>query len=151
VELRCQVDDMDPRLYGHLLERLLVAGARDVYFAPIQMKKNRPGTLVVVLACETGAGELGQILLDETTTLGYRWLPVERLERPRRHVRVRTPYGMVRVKVTVDDEGETVATPEYEDCRALASRREVPLRRVLDEARAAWLRRGGGSRRRSGR
>jgi uncharacterized protein (TIGR00299 family) protein len=151
VELRCQVDDMDPRLFGHLMERLLAAGARDVYFAPIQMKKNRSGTLVVVLATETGAGNLGRILLDETTTLGYRWLPVERLERPRRHDRVRTPFGMVRVKVTEDEEGETVATPEYEDCRELAGRRGVPLRRVLDEAKAAWLRKIGPARQRTGR
>jgi uncharacterized protein (TIGR00299 family) protein len=151
VELRCQVDDMDPRLFGHLMERLLAAGACDVYFAPIQMKKNRPGTLVVVLATETGAGDLGRILLDETTTLGYRWLPVERLERPRRHVRVRTPYGMVRIKVTEDEEAETVATPEYEDCRKLAARRGVPLRRVLDEARSAWLRKAGRARRRTAR
>jgi uncharacterized protein (TIGR00299 family) protein len=151
VELRCQVDDMDPRLFGHLMERLLAAGACDVYFAPIQMKKNRPGTLVVVLATETEAGDLGRILLDETTTLGYRWLPVERYERPRRHVRVRTRYGMVRIKVTEDDGVETVATPEYEDCRKLAARRGVPLRRVLQEARSAWLRRAGRGRRRTGR
>ena len=88
-EIRARVyEDLDPRLFGHLMERLLDEGARDVYFAPIQMKKNRPGTLVVALSDPARAGDLGRILLDETTTLGYRWQPVGRVERARRRIQV---------------------------------------------------------------
>ncbi|MFQ5720357.1 MAG: nickel pincer cofactor biosynthesis protein LarC, partial [Acidobacteriota bacterium] len=137
VELACEIDDMDPRLFGHLFDVLLAAGARDVHTAVIQMKKQRPGTHVTVLARPQDVITLGTILLDETTTLGYRIRPVERVERVRRHVTVRTRYGPVRLKVSGDDLAATVATPEYEDCRRLARKKKVPLRAVLAAARAA--------------
>ncbi len=141
VEIRAQMDDADPRLLGHLMDRLLDDGALDVYFAPIQMKKNRPGVLVVILARREAAGALGRRLLDETPTLGYRVVAVERQERERRWEKVRTPYGSVRMKVADDDAGAPLATPEYEDCRRLAQARDIPLRRVLEAAAAAWSRR----------
>ena len=153
MEIRCQIDDMDPRIFGYLCECLLAAGARDVYLCPVQMKKGRPGTLVVILADGDRIGDLGTILLAETTTLGYRLIPVTRVERSRRHVRVKTPYGPVCMKVSDHGPGEPLATPEYEDCRTLASRHRVPLRRVLAAAVAAYGRqsasRRGGARRRS--
>ncbi len=139
VELRCQLDDMDPRLFGHLSTCLLEAGALDVYLSPVQMKKGRPGTLLVVLCQEISAGSLGQILLQETPTLGYRLHRVERVERPRHHENVSTPWGAVRIKVSLAGDLEPVATPEYEDCRRLARRHGVPLRRVLATAQAAWV------------
>lgn len=150
VELSCQIDDMDPRLYGHLFDRLLDGGARDVFSSPIQMKKQRPGTLVVVLARPEDAGQLGRILLDETTTLGYRMQRVERVERARRHVTIRTPFGPVRIKLSDDDRGAPLATPEYEDCRRLALKKGVPLREVLAAARSAFQQ-PGRPRRRQGR
>ncbi len=140
MEIRSQIDDMDPRVFGYVCDRLLTAGARDVYLSPVQMKKGRPGTLIVILADRDRVGGLGTILLDETTTLGYRLVPVTRVERSRRHVRVKTPYGPVRMKVSDQGPGEPLATPEYEDCRTLARRRKVPLRRVLAAAVAAWER-----------
>ncbi|TDI46269.1 MAG: DUF111 family protein, partial [Acidobacteria bacterium] len=140
MEIRCQIDDMDPRIFGYLCDRLLAAGARDVYLCPVQMKKGRPGTLIVILADRDRIGVLGTILLDETTTLGYRLAPVTRVERSRRHVQVTTPFGPVRMKVSDSGPGAPLATPEYEDCRALARRNRVPLRRVLAAAVAAWER-----------
>lgn len=147
VELRCQLDDLDPRVYGHLSQRLLDTGARDVYLSPVQMKKGRPGTLIVILCDAAEADTLGAILLDETPTMGYRMHTVRRVERPRRQERVATQYGAVRIKVSDSGPGEAVATPEYEDCRRLALRRRVPLRRVLAAAQEAWWKKnqGGGS------
>ncbi|MFQ5670828.1 MAG: nickel pincer cofactor biosynthesis protein LarC [Acidobacteriota bacterium] len=138
MELRCHIDDMDPRFYGHLTELLLEEGARDVYLSPIQMKKGRPGTLLVVLADPPRVEHLGRLLLRETPSLGYRMHPVSRVERQRRLVSVHTAYGVIRVKVSDDNAGEPVATPEYEDCRRLARSRNLPLRRVVEAARAAW-------------
>ena len=140
VEIRTQIDDMDPRLFGHLSELLLEQGARDVYLCPVYMKKGRPGTLVVILADAAQAGSLGDILLQETTTLGYRVIPVTRVERPRRMVRISTTYGTVRVKVADQDSADPLATPEYEDCRKLARRHGKPLRTIIAAAMEAWQR-----------
>ena len=138
VEIRTQIDDMDPRLHGYLCERLLEEGARDVYLCPVYMKKGRPGTLVVILSAADRAENLGGILLEETTTLGYRLTPVTRVERPRRLVPVTTPYGKVRVKVADEDSSEPLVTPEYEDCRKLARKHHKPLRTILAAALAGW-------------
>jgi uncharacterized protein (TIGR00299 family) protein len=140
VEIRTQIDDMDPRIFGYLSERLLEQGARDVYLCPVYMKKGRPGTLVVVLADAGQAGNLGELLLRETTTLGYRVTPVTRVERPRRVVRVATTFGPVRVKVGDEDSDEPLVTPEYEDCRKLARRHGKPLRTIMAAALEAWQR-----------
>jgi len=140
MEIRCQIDDMDPRVFGYLCDRLLAEGARDVYLCPVQMKKGRPGTLVVILADSARIGDLGALVLAETTTMGYRLIPVTRVERSRRHVRVETSFGPVRMKVSDHGPGEPLATPEYQDCRTLARRHKVPLRRVLAAAVAAWER-----------
>ena len=137
IEIRTQLDDLDPRIYGHLVDRLLAARARDVTLTPVQMKKGRPGTLVTVLARPEDRDRLGNILFDETTTLGYRVTTVDRVERRRRQVRVRTPWGTVRLKVADDKPWLALATPEYEDCRRLAERAGVPLRAVLEAARRA--------------
>jgi uncharacterized protein (TIGR00299 family) protein len=147
VELSSQIDDMDPRLYGHLLERLLAAGALDVAVLPATVKKGRPGSLLLVLAEPDRAGALGRLIFDETPTLGYRLSPVRRVSRARRQVAVDTPWGQVRMKVADDAAGAPVATPEYEDCRALARRRGIPLREVMAAAAAAWAA-GAGRRRR---
>lgn len=131
--LETNIDDNNPEITAYTLEKLLAAGALDVFFTPIQMKKNRPATLLSVL-CRPGEAEaLEAILFRETSTLGVRRQQVERrcLERSSRNVS--TPYGPVRVKVAHLPQGEKAA-PEYEDCRHLAEEQGVPLRQVYQAA-----------------
>jgi hypothetical protein len=134
--IEANVDDVTPQVLGYTLERLLESGALDVSFCPVFMKKNRPGTLIRVIARPEDRERLSQILFAETTTLGVRIFAAERRVQSRRMVEVETSYGKVRVKV-----GESGAyAPEYEDCRMLAREAGVPLRQVLAEANLAYLR-----------
>jgi uncharacterized protein (DUF111 family) len=133
--IECNLDDTTPELLGYAMERLLAAGALDVYFSDIQMKKNRPGTLLGVIARPEQASELAQLILRETTTLGVRMTRAERLIARRRQEMVPTPYGTVRVKLKLLGE-RTIAAPEYEDCAEIARTHGVPL---ADVYRAAQL------------
>ena len=136
--LETTIDDMNPQLYGHLMDRLFAAGALEVFYTPIQMKKNRPGTLVTIIGPEPRLEDLTSVIFRETTTIGFRYQPMGRIEMARRIDRVATPYGSVRVKVSLHDGEIAQATPEYEDCRALALRRGVPLKRVQAAAAHAF-------------
>ncbi len=136
--LETTIDDMNPQLYGHLMERLFAAGALEVFYTPIQMKKNRPGTLATIICPEPKIEAVGAVIFRETTTIGFRYQPMGRIELGRRTDRVRTPWGPVRMKVS-HYAGETAqATPEYEDCRALALEAGVPLKTVLQAALHAY-------------
>jgi uncharacterized protein (TIGR00299 family) protein len=133
--LETTIDDMNPQIYEHVSEGLFAAGALDVTLAPVQMKKNRPGTLLSVLCWPQQADELSKIVFCETTTLGIRRVPVIRQALPRRFVQIETPFGALRVKVAALPDGTERATPEYEDCRRLAGEAGVPLRVVMDAAK----------------
>ncbi|HEU4401371.1 MAG TPA: nickel pincer cofactor biosynthesis protein LarC [Candidatus Polarisedimenticolia bacterium] len=136
--LETTIDDMNPQIYGHLMERLFAAGALEVFYTPIQMKKNRPGTLVTVICPEPRFEAVGSVIFRETTTIGFRYLPMGRFELGRRIETVATPYGRVRMKVSLHG-GEVVqATPEYEDCRAAALATGVPLKEVQRLAAARF-------------
>jgi uncharacterized protein (TIGR00299 family) protein len=130
--LETNIDDSTPEVLAYAMERLLAAGALDVAFQPLQMKKNRPGVLVQVVARPEQQEALAAILFAETTTLGVRITTAERRVRERRVVEVDLGYGRVRVKLAGSD-----AAPEYEDCRALALTTGRPLRQVVAEALAA--------------
>ena len=136
--LETNIDDMDPRIYGHLMERLLEAGARDVWYTPIQMKKGRPATMVSVLATPDMEGALVGLLLRETTTLGVRVRDVRRHEAQRESVTLKTSLGDVPVKVKRIEGKAVGATPEYDVCRRIAREKGMPLvdvlRRVQREA-----------------
>jgi uncharacterized protein (DUF111 family) len=134
VLLESNIDDMNPQLYAHVMQRLFAAGALDVTLSAVQMKKNRPGTLLSVLCRPGQADELSVIVFRETTTLGIRRIPVTRQALPRRFERVETRFGMVHVKVATLPDGSERATPEYEDCRRLAQEAGVPLMDVMEEA-----------------
>lgn len=136
--LETAVDDMPPQLCGPLVERLLAAGALDVYLTPVQMKKGRPGLLVTVLAEPSRREAAEEVLFAETTTLGLRWQAWERTVLEREQVSVDTPYGTVRVKVGRRGARVYNAHPEFEDCRAAAEERGVPVKEVLAAAQAAW-------------
>jgi pyridinium-3,5-bisthiocarboxylic acid mononucleotide nickel chelatase len=142
--LEANVDDMNPQLYGYFVERAMAAGALDVFTAPVQMKKNRPGELLTVL-CEPAAAErLVALIFRETTTIGVRFHEARRRTLERESVAVETPLGRVRVKVArVNGRIENVA-PEYDDCRRIAEEKGVPLKQVLAEAMFQYRKQGGG-------
>ncbi|HEX6608117.1 MAG TPA: nickel pincer cofactor biosynthesis protein LarC [Chloroflexia bacterium] len=133
VLLETNIDDMNPQIYGYLLDRLLGAGALDAWLTPIQMKKGRPATLVSVLTPPAAADALSALLLRETSTLGVRRRELDRLKAPRRMLTVVTSAGPIRVKARLLD-GAWTAQPEYDDCLAAAQRTGRPLREILDEA-----------------
>ena len=137
VVIETTIDDMNPQLYGHLMERLFAAGALEVFYTPIQMKKNRPGTLATIIVPEPRLDAITEVVFRETTTIGFRYQPMGRIEMTRRFDTARTPYGPVRLKVSLYNGEEMQVTPEYEDCRALALRRGVPLKEVQRAALAA--------------
>jgi pyridinium-3,5-bisthiocarboxylic acid mononucleotide nickel chelatase len=134
VVLETNIDDLNPETYEYVMGRLFAAGALDVFLAPIQMKKNRPATLISVICWPSAAAALSDILFSETSTLGIRRYEVMRQALPRRSQTVETPYGPVRVKVAHWGDGQTKAAPEYEDCRKLAAQHNVPLREVYRAA-----------------
>ncbi len=130
VLLETNVDDMNPEIYEHLMRRLFESGALDVFLVPIQMKKNRPATMVNVLCAMKNVELMRAILFAETSTLGIRQTEVTRHALSRSVETVETPYGSVRVKVARWGRGKIKSAPEYEDCRRLAEKHDVPLREV---------------------
>lgn len=132
--IEANIDDMNPQLYGYFVEKALAAGALDVTCAPLQMKKNRPGLLVSVLAKPEFESALTRLLFAETTTIGVRITEARRKVLDRELVTVETAYGAVRMKIA-RLEGEIVnAAPEFEDCRRLADEKSVPLKDVMQAA-----------------
>jgi len=126
------IDDMNPELFGFIMERLFADGAVDVYWIPVQMKKNRPGTLVQVLCDEAGKERLIARLLTETTSLGVRYYKAGRRLLHREQYSVRTSLGEIQVKRVKDLDGGIRLIPEYEACRKIALQRKLPLRVVYD-------------------
>ncbi|GIW06631.1 MAG: UPF0272 protein [Dehalococcoidia bacterium] len=125
------IDDQPAEQLGYVLERLFAAGARDAWFTPIQMKKNRPGVILSAIADAAREQELAGLLLRETTTLGVRIVPIRRHEAERHVELVDTPFGPARVKLKRLD-GRTVAfAPEFEDCRRIAAERDLPIAEVF--------------------
>ncbi|HEX5412328.1 MAG TPA: nickel pincer cofactor biosynthesis protein LarC [Terriglobia bacterium] len=137
--LEANIDDMNPQLYGYFAEKALAAGALDVTCAPLQMKKNRPGLRVSVLAKPEFERALTRLLFTETTTIGVRITPARRKVLDREIVPVETAYGTVRMKVARLDGEILNAAPEFEDCRRLADQKSVPLKEVMVAAQAAYL------------
>jgi pyridinium-3,5-bisthiocarboxylic acid mononucleotide nickel chelatase len=137
--LEANLDDMSPQIAGYVLGKAIAMGALDCYFTPVQMKKGRPGLLITVLAAPTDAGRLSGLLFSETSTLGVRSYQAERRTLQRRHETVETTWGPVRVKVASRDGKELHFAPEYEDCLALAEQHRVPLKHVLEQASASYL------------
>lgn len=135
VVIETNIDDSTPELLGYAMEQLLAAGALDVSFTPIQMKKNRPGSKLTVVAEPEKREALAEIVLRETSSLGVRLYNAERRVQSRRIVHVDTAYGPVRVKIAQSG----AATPEFEDCRQLASTHNLPLKQVMAEATQAYL------------
>jgi len=133
--IETNIDDMNPQIYGYLYDTLLEKGALDVWTTPIYMKKNRPAVKLSVLIDSAFEKDIAKVLFKETTSIGFRIIKVDyRLEAARKEVKVSTKYGDVRGKVSVYD-GEIVSmSVEYEDCKNLAKKNAVPLKKVRQEA-----------------
>ncbi len=139
IVMETNMDDASPQLCGYLMDRLLKEGALDVFFAPIMMKKNRPATLLTVLAERKKKDHLMELIFRESTSIGIRYYPVERRCLERRIERVDTPYGSIRVKVALLGGRCVNIQPEYEDCKKIATRSSIPLKTVMEEARRVAL------------
>ncbi|HEY8505830.1 MAG TPA: nickel pincer cofactor biosynthesis protein LarC [Gemmataceae bacterium] len=135
--LETNLDDVPGEVVGYCFDRLFAAGALDVFAAPIQMKKNRPGVLLSALAAEEAVAAVEAVLFRETGTFGVRRYRAERSKLRREACTVQTPWGPVRAKRGWRGDGEAVVTPEYEDCARLAREKGVPLREVYEAVRRA--------------
>jgi uncharacterized protein (TIGR00299 family) protein len=136
--LECNLDDCSPQVLGHVVERLLAQGALDAWVVPVVMKKGRPGHVLSALSTHERRRALLDTLLEETTTLGVRETTVARTALERRWDVVSTPWGEARVKVGLREGKPLNATPEFEDCRAIAERELIPLKHVQAAAISAW-------------
>jgi uncharacterized protein (TIGR00299 family) protein len=131
--IETNIDDMNPQYFDHVMDRLFAAGARDVFLAPMQMKKNRPATLLTVICEPTRRDALVQIILQETTSIGVRCYPVQRLILKRESKKVKTRHGEVTVKIVEQPDGTKRATPEYDDLKRIAAAKNVTLKTIHDE------------------
>jgi uncharacterized protein (TIGR00299 family) protein len=131
--LETNIDDMIPQLYDYVMERLFSAGARDVFFTPIQMKKNRPATLLSVIAEPQDREKLAKIIFQETSTIGIRSHPVHRMILPRASKKVKTRFGEVTIKVVEQPDGSKRTTPEYDELKRIATAKKLPLKVIYDE------------------
>lgn len=132
------LDDMNPQIYGYLMEQLFANGALEVYYNPVMMKKNRPGVEVTLIGEEKDVYGLANLLMTNTTTLGVRIHREERMELPRRKAVVQTQYGAIDVKVATRPDGREAASPEYESCKRVAQQAGVALLEVYEAVRRAW-------------
>jgi pyridinium-3,5-bisthiocarboxylic acid mononucleotide nickel chelatase len=139
VVIEAEIDDMNPQIFGVLMDRLLAAGALDVYYTPIQMKKNRPGTLLTIVAEPESREQLTGIVFRETTTIGVRYRDMARERLTRDFLQVDTPYGTVRIKVARRAGVVMNAAPEFDDCAARAAECGVPIKDVQAAAVRAYL------------
>src|ERR1700690_2162688 len=140
--LEANLDDLSPQVLAYAMERLLAEGALDVFSVPVQMKKNRPGALLTVLARPDDADRLSKIMFAETTTLGVRLRDEERKLLTRRWEMVDTAWGPVRIKIANMNGTVSNYAPEFEDCRGIAAEHHVPLKTVMQEAQRAYSQNG---------
>ncbi len=134
VQIETNIDDMNPQLFGHVMGQLFNAGALDVYYTPIYMKKNRPATMLSVIARRSDEPTLARLILEETTTFGMRVQPITRYEAQRSIQTVETEYGQIPVKLKILDGSVVQAAPEYDACVRLAAELDIPLYQIYTAA-----------------
>jgi uncharacterized protein (TIGR00299 family) protein len=137
VVMETNLDDMDPRVFGYVAERLLQEGALDAWLTQVVMKKGRPGVKLSVLARREHLQSLQDIIFRETTTLGVRMWSAGRVTLGRRIRKVKTRFGTIRLKEAILDDTVLCSVPEYEDCKRAAQNHGVPLLEVMEEAKRA--------------
>jgi hypothetical protein len=138
--IETNIDDMNPQLYDHLIEKLLAQGAQDVYLTPIIMKKGRPGILLSILTNRLQSDAMLDILFRETTSIGVRIGETGRKKLQREVRQVETAYGTVRVKVSRRGDEIMTVTPEYDDCRRIADVKKVSVKEVMESAKRSFHR-----------
>jgi uncharacterized protein (TIGR00299 family) protein len=141
VVLECEIDDMNPQIFGVLMEKLYAAGALEVFYSAVQMKKNRPGTLMTIVARPEQREAMTEIVFRESTTIGIRHQELSRECLDREMVTVTTTLGPVRFKVARRDGRVLNAQPEFEDLAKLSNERGIPIKDVQALAHKAWLER----------
>jgi pyridinium-3,5-bisthiocarboxylic acid mononucleotide nickel chelatase len=139
VVIEAEIDDMNPQIFGVLMDRLLAESALDVFYTAIQMKKNRPGTLLTVIAPTDARERLTGLIFRESTTIGVRYRDMRRECLDREIVSVDTPFGPVRFKVARRDGVMLNASPEFDDCVRIGRERDVPVKDVQAAATKAFL------------
>lgn len=132
ITIQANIDDMNPELYSHVLERLLEAGAKDAYLTPVIMKKGRPGIVLNILAKKLKLGALEDIIFRETTTLGVRYYATTCHRLERKFQTVHTPWGDIPVKIGLKDGDVVNVAPEYQDCVAAAKKGKKPLKEIYE-------------------
>jgi uncharacterized protein (DUF111 family) len=136
--LETNLDDSSPEILGVTMDKLLAAGALDVWFTPIHMKKNRPATMLSVLCLKTHVETLADLIFRETSAFGLRTEEIVRLKLERRFETVATEFGEVTVKLGLKDGRVVQIAPEFESCRALSEQSGQPLRTIFDAASRAY-------------
>jgi uncharacterized protein (TIGR00299 family) protein len=136
--LETNIDDMNPEIFEHLMEKLFENGALDVSLIPIHMKKNRPGVLLQVLASPEIAQILKRIIYQETTTLGIRQQWIERECLHRHFETIETVYGPIQMKIAHLGGGQIKYSAEYEDCKSLALKHNIPIQDIMKAAESAF-------------
>jgi uncharacterized protein (TIGR00299 family) protein len=139
VVIEAEIDDMNPQIFGVVMDRLLAEGALDVFYTSIQMKKSRPGTLLSVIASPSTRERLTATIFRETTTIGVRYREMRRECLDRETVSVSTRFGEIRFKIARRDGEVLNASPEFDDCVRLAERAHVSVKDVQAAATKAWL------------
>ena len=133
VMIEANIDDMNPELFEYVMERLLEVGAVDVFFTPIMMKKNRSATTISVLTSRENHNAATEILLIETTTFGVRFYEVSREVLERETVLIKTPYGKANVNIGKRNGKQVQLSPEYDDCKKIARKRNIPIKKIYEE------------------
>jgi pyridinium-3,5-bisthiocarboxylic acid mononucleotide nickel chelatase len=137
--IEADIDDLNPQVFGYLMEKALSAGALDIFYTPAQMKKNRPGVLLTLLCNPPDRERMCDLIFRETTTLGVRYRNEQREILKREFIAVETEYGPIRIKVSRASDGRVMnASPEFEDCRAAAEKHQVGLREAQTAALKAY-------------
>ena len=140
VVIETNIDDMNPQMYDYLIGLLLDQGALDVYLTPVQMKKNRPGTMLSVICLPDAVGTFADILMKETTTIGLRWRVDNRIKSKRLIEEIDTRHGPIHFKLAQNNGRIINLTPEYDDCKRVALDKKIPLKKVMDDVRLDALR-----------
>ena len=136
--LETNLDDLSPELLGAVMEKLFAAGALDVWFTPIQMKKNRPAVQLSVLCDDAHSEPLAEIIFTETSAFGLRTETITRLKLERRFETVATEFGEVTIKLGLKGGRLAQVAPEFESCRALSEKSGQPLKAIYQAALNAW-------------
>jgi uncharacterized protein (DUF111 family) len=138
MRLETNLDDLSPEIAGAVMDRLFAAGALDVFFTPVHMKKNRPGVQLTALCEEERVDALTDIIFTETSAFGLRMEKIARLKLPRIFVTVNTPFGDVTMKLGMKDGHVIQTAPEYESCRMVSERSGQPLRVIYETAQQCY-------------